>query len=360
MIRPGPTNRVVDREDQTCHPDGVGLPSGTVTFMFTDVEGSTRLWETEPEVMQAALSRHDDIVRSTVEQRGGYVFATGGDGFAAAFARPADALEAAVEVQQRLDGQAVTDACPLRVRMGLHTGVAEERDGDYFGPAVNRPARLMALGHGGQILCSSATAELLDGVKLVDLGEHQLRDLSSPVHVFQVGGEVFPALQALDSYPSNLPAQTGSFVGRSAELAEVIEALESSRVVTLTGVGGVGKTRLALHAAADMLHEFRDGAWLVELAPVLDPDLLLEVVARAIDVPERQGLSLESTLTEFLRNKRMLLVVDNCEHLLDAVAGLVGSVLGSCPHLRVLANQPGGIEGRGRARRGRAFVEPAS
>jgi class 3 adenylate cyclase len=189
----------------------VGAPSGTVTFLFTDIEGSTRLWEHEPEAMRAALARHDVIVRGAIEAHGGYVFATGGDGFAAAFARPPDAIAAAESAQATLREEAWPDGAALRVRMGVHTGVVEERDGDYFGAAVNRAARLMAIAHGGQILCSSVTAGLLDGPELADLGEHLLRDLSGPQRVFQAGAGEFPHVQSLDAFASNLPAQATAF-----------------------------------------------------------------------------------------------------------------------------------------------------
>jgi class 3 adenylate cyclase len=210
----------------------VRVPSGTVTFLFTDIEGSTGLWESAPDAMRAALVRHDVMVRQAIESHGGYVFATGGDGFAAAFARARDATDAALEAQASMAAERWPEGAPLRVRMGLYTGETEERGGDYFGPAVNRAARLMALGHGGQIVCASATAELLDGVELADLGEHRLRDLSAPQRVFQLGGGWFPPLRSVDAYPGNLPALLTSFIGRDDELALVAKALGSSRLVT--------------------------------------------------------------------------------------------------------------------------------
>jgi predicted ATPase/class 3 adenylate cyclase len=322
-------------------------PSGTVTFLFTDIEGSTQLWEAAPDAMRASLSWHDSILRDAIEAHSGYVFATGGDGFAAAFARAGDALIGAEKARTALANEEWPVGAPIRVRMALHTGETTERDGNYFGGAVNRAARLMAISHGGQLLVSAATAELLTGVELLDLGEHRLRDLAAPMRVFQVGPGEFEALRSLDAFPSNLPAQPGTFVGRTTELAEVVEALERSHVVTLTGVGGVGKTRLALQAAAELLPRFRDGAWLVELAPVVDPDALVEVVARALDVPERQGQPLAASLTDFLRAKRLLMVLDNCEHLLDAVALFVGGVLAACPEVSLVATSREGLRVRG-------------
>jgi class 3 adenylate cyclase len=308
----------------------VGAPSGSVTFLFTDIEGSTRLWESAPDAMRAALASHDSIVREAIETHGGYVFATGGDGFSAAFARAGDALNATAEAQAGLAAQQWPAAAALRVRMGVHTGEATERDGDYFGPAVNGAARLMGAGHGGQVLVSAATVELVGEIELADLGQHRLRDLSGPQRVFQVGAGRFPPLRSLDAFPGNLPLQASSFVGRDAELARVDKALDQARVVTLTGLGGVGKTRLALQAAALVLPRFRDGAWLVELAAVRHATGVVNAVATALEVSAPGG-SLEESLVGFLRAKRLLLVLDNAEHLLDPVAELV-ELLGA--HLR--------------------------
>jgi predicted ATPase/class 3 adenylate cyclase len=321
----------------------VGAPTGTVTFLFTDIEGSTQLWEAAPEEMRTALARHDALLRASIERHGGYVFSTGGDGFGAAFARPAEATVAASGAQAALADEEWPAHATIRVRMGLHTGAAEERDGDYFGPAVNRAARLTALAHGRQILCSSVTAELLDRAELIDLGEHRLRDLSAPQRVFQVGEGRFPPLRSLDSFPGNLPLQTSSFIGRDADLARTDEALRESRVVTLTGVGGVGKTRLALQVAGLALPRFRDGAWLCELQTVRDPTRVGDAVATVLDVSVRTGRSLEESLVEFLRGRQLLLVLDNAEHLLDAVAELVELLERSCAGLVVLVTSREGL-----------------
>jgi predicted ATPase len=237
--------------------------------------------------------------------------------------------------------------------MGIHTGEAQERDGDYFGPALNRAARLAAIGHGGQVLVSQTTEQLARdafvdvSVELRALGEHRLRDLSRPERVFQVvaaGLEVeFPALESMDTFPSNLPVQLTSFVGRAHELAEVRDALGTSRVVTLTGVGGVGKTRLALQTAAAVISDFRDGAWLVELAPAVDGEALSELIAGTLQVAERTGQSRAATLEDFLRGKRLLLVLDNCEHLVDAVADFVERTVSVSPHVVVLATSREGL-----------------
>jgi predicted ATPase len=315
----------------------MGAPSGTITFLFTDIEGSTRLWETAPDAMRTALARHDAIVRGTIEANSGYVFTTGGDGFGSAFASPVDAVAAAGAAQSALDAEPWPKGAMLRVRMGVHTGVAEERDGDYFGPAVNTAARLMAVGHGGQVLCTSVTAELLEGVGVVDLGEHRLRDLSATRRVFQVGGERFPALRSLDTAVGNLPLQISSFVGRDRELGEVAAALGAARLVTVVGAGGVGKTRLAVRAAAGLLSTFADGVWLCELAAAGDADSFAQVVASTLGVAQRSGRSLAESVVEFLRPRRLLLVLDNCEHLLDDSSWLAAAILADCPEVRVLA-----------------------
>jgi predicted ATPase/class 3 adenylate cyclase len=323
-------------------------PSGTVTFLFTDIEGSTGLWESHPGAMRTALEMHDAILRDIVDSHGGYVFATGGDGVCAAFARAGQAVEAAVEAQERLTSFDWRPEVVLRVRMGLHTGEVTERDGDYFGPAVNRAARLMAIAHGGQVLVFRATQELLSPeVSLVDVGDHRLRDLAQPEHVFQVCSpslpSSFPALRSLDTYPTNLPAQLTTFIGRDHLLAEIAAVLEEARVVTLTGVGGVGKTRLALQIAADVVPRYREGAWLVELAPIVEAETVVEVIATTLGVTQRQGQSVRESVTDFLRAKRILLIIDNCEHLLDAAARFIDGIVRACPHVSVIATSREGL-----------------
>jgi predicted ATPase len=296
--------------------------------------------------MGAVMARHDELVRAAVEAHGGYVFSTGGDGFAVAFARAADAMAAAVEAQEALGSESWPAGASIGVRMGVHTGEAEERDGNYFGPAVNRAARLMALAHGGQVVVSAATADvaadsLPPEVKLVDLGDHLLRDLSRREHVFQVEapglGSDFAPLRSIDALPGNLPAQPTSFVGRADEVRDLRTALGRAALVTVTGVGGVGKTRLAVQVAADLLPTFADGAWLCELAAAGDADSLAQVVASTLGVAQRAGRSLERSIVEFLQPARLLLVLDNCEHLLDASGRLAAAVLAGCPGVRVLA-----------------------
>ena len=324
----------------------VELPTGTVTFLFTDLEGSTRLWEEHPEAMRAALARHDEILRGAIEQHGGVVFSEMGDGMAAAFASAGDALAAVLDAQLGLGSFEWGETGPLRARMGLHTGEGDLRpDGQYVNQPLNRCARLMAIAHGGQVVVSESVESLVRGalpadVGLVPLGEHRLRDLTRAIGVFQVThpGLVreFPPLRSLDVLPGNLPVQMTSFVGREQELARVVAELGDARVVTLTGVGGVGKTRLALEVAAEVVPQYRDGAWLTELAGVRDPEAVPDALVSMFGLQVSGGSSATTTLVEFLRGKELLLVVDNCEHLLRAVAGLVDEVVRGCPGVRVL------------------------
>jgi predicted ATPase/class 3 adenylate cyclase len=329
--------------------DPADLPTGTVTFLFTDLEGSTRLLEAHPAAYRDAVRRHHALLRGAVEANGGVVFETVGDAVYAAFARPTDAVAAALAGQVALhqeDWGALGAAGALRARMGLHTGEVERQGGHYFGAPLYRCARLTATAHGGQVVLSAATAELVRGAlpaaaSLRDLGEHRLRDLAGPERVFQLGHPdlpaEFPALRTLDSAPNNLPLQLTSFVGREPELAEVAALLGTTRLLTLTGPGGTGKTRLALQAAANALEAYPDGVWLAELGALADPVLVPAAVAVAVGVREEPGRPLLATLTAALRPKRVLLVLDNCEHLLDACARLADALLRAGPHLRILA-----------------------
>ena len=322
------------------------LPSGTVTFLFTDLEDSTRLWEAHPDAMQVALARHDAILRDAVAAHGGRIVKTTGDGVHAVFSTARDAVETAVAAQHALVSAEWEIGEPLRVRMGVHTGEAELRDGDYYGTATNRAARLMSVAHGEQVLVSLSTAELVsdalpEGLALVDLGEQRLRDLSRPERIFQVAdGSLrveFPAIRTLDAFPGNLPLQVTSFVGRRDELVELSKVLRDTRMVTITGTGGVGKTRVVVQLAAELLQRFPDGAWLCELAAVSDADAMVQLVATTLSVPPRPGVSLEGAVLESLRSKRALVVLDNCEHLLDAAGRLADALVRDCEHLRVVA-----------------------
>jgi predicted ATPase/class 3 adenylate cyclase len=322
------------------------LPTGTVTFLFTDLESSTRLWEEQPEAMRAALARHDLILTESVEAQEGKVVKGTGDGLHAVFGTAEGAVEAAVACQLALSGERWGVTGPLRVRMGLHTGAAEQRGGDYFGPVLNRAARLMAVAHSGQVLCSQATADLVrdslaPAVTLLDLGEHRLRDLSRPENVFQVCARglesEFGPLASLDAFPGNLPVVRTPLVGRHREVGEVSDLLASDRLVTLTGVGGVGKTRLALQVAAEVLDRFPQGVWLVSLAPIRDPGLVPDAVAAAVGIRDQPGRSLIEVLCDALEHRQLLLVLDNCEHVIGAVAQVADQLLDRCSDVRLLA-----------------------
>ncbi len=328
-------------------------PSGTVTFLLTDLEGSTRLWEDDPGAMKAAMVRHDELLEKAVAENNGFVFSRMGDGMAAAFATARDAACAAVEFQQALSAEGWGTANALRARVGLHTDEAViVDDTGYASLPINRCSRLMTAAHGGQTVVSGATEMLLrgqlpDGVNVVDLGEHRLRDLGQPTRIFQLirGGDraEFPPLRTLDTFPGNLPAQVSSFIGRKNDAARVATALETSRVVTITGVGGVGKTRLALQVAADVLPQYRDGAWLIELASVRDAAGVVDSVAEVFRVTGRAGRSLEDSLLDMFAQKQTLLVLDNCEHVLGAVAPLVSRIETQCPAITILTTSREGL-----------------
>jgi len=321
--------------------------AANVTLLFTDVEGSSRLWERDPNRMAAAIARHDALARAAVERHRGVVVKTTGDGVQAVFDHAIGALRAALDFELALADPAATGGIALAVRCGMHAGTAEHRDNDYFGSTVNRAARIMGAAHGGQILLSQAAVEsireqLPAGVTLRDLGRVRLRDLASPEHVYQaVHSELrqdFPALRSLESTPNNLPQRVTSFVGRERGQAEVRKLLEKAPLLTLLGMGGLGKTRLSLQVAADVLDRFPDGVWFVELAPVADARLVPQAVASVLGVMEEAGRPVIEALVKFVRDRELLVILDNCEHLVHACADLAKQLLEAGTRLKLLAS----------------------
>jgi predicted ATPase/class 3 adenylate cyclase len=339
-----PMPRAAGSKDKLSGP--ASFPTGTVTFLFTDIEGSTKRWEANPEAMDAALKQHDAVLRAVIERHGGYVFKTVGDAFCAAFSRASDALESAVEAQRALSGQDSSAIGGLRVRMGLHAGEVSQRDGDYFGPTLNRVARLMSIGHGGQVLLSDAVRLAVGPatppeVTLVDLGLRRLKDLTQPEHVWQldVAGlpAQFPPLNSLDARPNNLSFQLTNLVGRESDLEEVKSLLAHHRLVTLVGSGGVGKTRVAIQVGADLIDRYPDGVWFADLAPISGPELVPSVVAKVLGISVPEGRSVDDSIPLWLRGKNALIIFDNCEHVLGAAAELGDAILKSAPKVCILA-----------------------
>jgi len=333
-------------------------PPRVVTLLFTDIEGSTRAWEKHPEQMHVALRRHDQILRQEIEQLGGHVFKTVGDAFCAAFSEALPSVYAAISIQRSIGSESWPESTPIRVRIGIHAGICQERDDDYFGPTVNRTARLQATAHGGQIVVSGIIADLIASglppdVSLSDLGSHRLKDLERTERIFQVRArglqDEFPPLRSLDNprMRNNLPRQVSTLVGRSQDVGEVSELLNHARMVTLTGAGGVGKTRLALQAAAEVLDGSGDGVWFVDLAPLADPALVAGTAASVLGIREEAGRSVSDTLVDAIRDRNLLLVLDNCEHVIDAAAHLAHRILASSSRVGVLATsrEPLGLAG---------------
>ena len=322
------------------------MANNPLTFLFTDLENSTPLWEKFPDEMQQASARHDALLRTVIETHDGSVIKTMGDGFHAVFESPLSGVAAALAAQQAVavEPWSITTG-PLKVRMGLHTGESQEREGDYFGVEVSKAARIMSLGYGGQILLSESTTTLVKNLlpedcMLADLGEHRLKGLANLERVFQLCHPDlvanFPQLKSLAIYKHNLPRQLTTFIGREKEMADVKRLLKDCRLLTLLGPGGTGKTRLMLQVAEEIIEDYPDGVWLVELASLTDPDMIPERVAGALNVQEQPGRRLLETLTEYLRRKELLLLLDNVEHLVQESAELTEHLLSNCPKLNVL------------------------
>jgi predicted ATPase/class 3 adenylate cyclase len=326
----------------------MALPTGTVTLLFSDIVNSTRLWEQARDGMTVALERHDELLRTAIEHGDGVVFKTVGDAFCAVFQSEQLAVLAAIAIQRALLAESWPLDAPIQVRIALHTGTCQERGGDYFGPTVNRVARLEAVVHGGQVVMSRATADLIldslpSGVTLRNLGEHRLKDLGRPEEVYQLCVDGlpmdFPSLRSLDNpeLKNNLPIQLSSFVGRADVLLEVRAHVEVSRLVTLTGSGGCGKTRLALQVAAQLVDGSGGGVWFVDLAPLTDFESITPTLASVLGIRLNPGQALLQTIVEVVGERRLLLVLDNCEHLIEPCARIVDSLLRSCSQLHILS-----------------------
>ncbi|HET9783283.1 MAG TPA: BTAD domain-containing putative transcriptional regulator [Candidatus Dormibacteraeota bacterium] len=336
------------------------LPSGTMTFLLTDVEGSTRRWERDPAAMQQAMEIHDAVLGRVINAHGGLQVESGreGDSILAVFKRATDAVACGVEIQRSLSAEHWPEGADLHIRVAIHTGEAELRGGHYFGPTVYRCARLLVTGFGDQVLLSQATHDvvvdtLAGGIGLRDLGLHRLRDLERPERIFQVTGpglrSEFAPLNSLDPRRQNLPISPTRFIGREKELAEISERLAAHRMLTLVGPGGTGKTRLALQAAAENIDRFADGVWCVEFASVREPELVPQTVAEALGVREEAGRPLIKTLVDRWRERKFLLVLDNCEHLIPAVVKLADELLRACEHIRLIATSREALRVNGEA-----------
>lgn len=328
------------------------LPDGTVTFLLTDIEGSTQLLQRLREEYASVLATQRMLLRDAFSNWNGVEVDTQGDSFFVAFARAGDAVNAAIKAQRALSENVFPQDTRVQVRMGMHTGEPQISDTHYVGIDVHRAARIAAAAHGGQVLLSQTTRELVEsdlpaGVSLRDLGEHRLKDLRRAEHLYQlvIAGlpSEFPPVKSLQASPNNMPLQLTSFVGREKEIKEVKEALERARLVTLTGVGGTGKTRLALHVAAEVIDDFQDGVWLVELAPLTEPALVPQAIAASLGLREQPGRAFLELLKDYLAAKHLLLVLDNCEHLIEECAQVADVLLHAAPHLKILATSREGL-----------------
>ena len=325
------------------------LPAGTVTFLFTDIQGSTQLWEKYPQEMRPALAQHDAILHDGITSNNGHIIKTTGDGVHAVFEKAVDAVYATLVIQRTIATCTFFNdpGATLNIRMGLYTGEAELRDGDYYGQVLNRAARIMEVAYGGQVLLSAITAALVRDhldldMNLLDLGEHRLKNLDRSEHIFQLESpdlpSGFPPLKSLGILSNNLPVQLTSFIGRERELAEAEQRIGHARLLTLIGPGGTGKTRLSLQLGANLFPEFKDGVWLVELAPLTHPSIVLQTIASVLNVREQPGMPLKGLVIDFLRAKHLLLILDNCEHLIDICAQIAEEFLHHAQNIKIIAS----------------------
>ena len=342
----------VDRPEASA----ASAPTGTVTFLFSDIEGSTTRWDRAPDAMRDAVRLHDALMRAAIARSGGHVFKTIGDAFCVAFHSADDAVVAALEAQRDLDAADFSAVDGLRVRMGIHAGSCDERDGDYFGPPVNRVARLVATAHGGQVILSAAATALARprlpaGASFRDLGEHRLKDLAEAERVSQLVAphlrDTFPPLRSLDNLRNNLPLQLDALVGRDEFVARVVAEVASSRLVTLLGAGGVGKTRIAIQAAAELVDGSADGVWFVDLAPLASGAFVADAIASALELGGVVGRSSSDVVVQYVRTRKMLIVLDNCEHVIADAAKIVSEIVRASPECNLLATsrEPLGLAG---------------
>jgi predicted ATPase/class 3 adenylate cyclase len=340
------------RRSQVIPEETSSLPTGTVTFLYTDIEGSTKLAQEYADALPALLARHQEILKRAIEAHNGFIFQVVGDSFSAAFDTATNTLKAASEAQRRLHNEAWSPV-PIKVRMGIHTGAAQLADdssieGPYSGYAtLALTQRIMSAAHGGQILLSPITRDLVleqlpSEIALLDMGEHRLKDLLHPTHLYQVAAAElptdFPPLKTLESFPHNLPIQLTSFIGREREMAEAKQLLSNVRLLTLIGPGGTGKTRLSLQVAQDLLPSFTDGVWVAELAPLADASLVPQTIATIFELRELPNIPMINVVTDYLRAKELLLILDNCEHLIEACAQLSEHLLRNCPRVKIIAS----------------------
>jgi len=333
-------------------PRTTNLPTGTVTLLFSDIEGSTVRWDRGSNAMQDAVRRHDAIMRTVIEANQGRVFKTIGDAFCAAFGTAREAVIAALDAQRALTQEDFSEVDGLRVRVAIHTGETDERDGDFFGTAVNQVARLLAIGHGGQVLISSISRDLAESalppdISFFSLGEHRLKDLAKPQHVYQLHApdlpQDFPTLNSLDAIPNNLPLQPTNLIGRDEEIREIVALLEQNRLVTLVGSGGIGKTRAALQVATNFLSDSGIGVWFIDLAPLSDASLVVPTVAKTLGLQQSVNQPVLEMLLGYLKRQHLLLVFDNCEHVLPEAARLADAIQRSCPTVSILATSRQGL-----------------